>query len=538
MPAASSPTSSAASRRWDRPEISNPIRLLAVVALLGVTAAGAAAAAFDEPPAGLIPTSTTLAQVRTLYERTHRRERTRTAMIIEEWRLLLDKLTGTFAVRRLARDVRMTTVLGPLSYEQGVHGGTYWQMDRNGLTFTYSGFHEARDAASERAWTNDADTQDVRLIGESVALNAYVVEIAPPAGRHEWYFVDKRTGNLLRSEASERHRRYVTTYDDYRTFDGVPEPSRIHVVDSFGNEREQVLQSRTLDLSPDAKELEIPPSRRTLVEFPLATPLVRLPVRVVNGLLVAHVSIGTHAYEFLLDSGAAGVVIDPSVVEENKLERYGTRVGATIGTFSETTSIIPSLHLGTLRMRSLVTRVVTIPFRIDDRTRISGLIGFDFFDDAVVHVDLEHGIVEAIAPATFHPPTDTVSVLLALDDKTPAVRAKAGNAFGRVVLDTGANRSVFTTAFAAHADFGADPGAGVSRFRGMGGTATAEPAHIKQFELGGLAIGDPVVDVSSADLGAEDVDGTVGTDILHAYDLFFDYHAGMLYCRRAKRTAA
>jgi hypothetical protein len=456
-------------------------------------------------------------------------------MIIEDWRLVQDKMTGTLTVRRIAHDVRMTTLLGPLSSEQGVHAGTYWQMNRNGLTFTYAGFHETRDAASDRAWANAADTQDVRLIGESVALNAYVVEIAPPAGRLEWYFIDKRTGNLLRSESVEKRRRYVTTYDDYRTFDGVAEPSRIRVVDSFGNEREQALLSRTLDLAPDPKELEIPPSRRTVVEFPALTPLVRLPVRVVNGLLVVHVSIGTHAYDFLLDSGAAGVVIDPSVVEENKLEHYGTHVGATVGTFAETTSIVPSLHLGTLRMRSLVTRVATIPFRIDDRTRISGLIGFDFFEDAAVHVDLEHGVVEAMAPGTFHPPPDAAGVLLALDDKTADVRAKAGTGFCRVVIDTGANRSVFTTAFAARADFLADTG-GISRFRGIGGTATAESAHIKQFELGGQSVADPVVDVSSADLGAEDVDGTVGTDILRSYDLYFDYHAGILYTRRIRRA--
>ena len=46
-----------------------------------------------------------------------------------------------------------------------------------------------------------------------------------------------------------------------------------------------------------------------------------------------------------------------------------------------------------------------------------------------------------------------------------------------------------------------------------------------------------VIDVSNANLGAEDVDGTAGTDLLHAYDLFFDYRSAALYVRRSKKTS-
>ena len=45
-----------------------------------------------------------------------------------------------------------------------------------------------------------------------------------------------------------------------------------------------------------------------------------------------------------------------------------------------------------------------------------------------------------------------------------------------------------------------------------------------------------VVDVSSADLGTEDVDATIGTDVSAAYDLYFDERSAMLYARRAHRA--
>jgi hypothetical protein len=230
-------------------------------------------------------------------------------------------------------------------------------------------------------------------------------------------------------------------------------------------------------------------------------------------------------------------VIDPSIVDDAHLETYGSRVGATIGTFSETTSIVPLMTIGTLRMRSVVARVVSVPFHLDEKTHIAGLLGFDFFLDTVVHVDLDHGVANAIAPASFKPPADAAVIPLALDDRTPVVRARADAVTGRVVLDTGANRSVFTPAFASRAD-APDPAAPVAQFRGLGGTGTAETVRLKTFDIAALPLLDPVVDVSNANMGAEDIDGTAGTDLLHAYDLFFDFRSGALYVKRSRKTGA
>jgi Aspartyl protease len=474
--------------------------------------------------------------VRALYTKSHDRERTRAATIIEEWRLTQDKMSGSYHVARLGKDERDITLLGPLLYESGVRNGVRWQQTRNGMTYTYGGVHEARDAQSERAWLSELDPHVVRLIGESVPLNTYVVEIDPPGGRHEWRFIDKRTGNLVRREYAEKQRRYTQTFEDYRTFDGIPEPSHVRLVDSYGNERDLSLLSRTLDLTPDPRDVDIPPNRRPLVEFPAGITNVHLPMRVINGLCVVKVRIGLKDYDFLLDSGAAGIVIDPLVVDDAHIETFGTRIGATIGTFSETTGIVPAMTIGTLRMRAVVARVVSIPFHLDERTHIAGLLGFDFFLDTIVHVDIDHGIANAIAPPGFKVPADTVTVPLALDDRTPVVRARADTISGRVVLDTGANRSLFTPAFASRADVPFDPATAVAQFRGMGGTGTAETVRLKSFDIAGLALTDPIVDVSNANLGAEDIDGTAGTDLLHAYDMFFDYRSAALYIRRSRKT--
>jgi hypothetical protein len=491
-------------------------------------------AAIDDEPSGLIPSSTTLARVRTLWDRTHARDHTRAATILEDWRLFQDGTVGSYRVNRWGRDIRETTTLGPLSYERGVLRGVRWEQNRNGITYAYSGVHEQRDVVSDRAFRDPNDDRSVHLIGESVALNAYVVEVNPNAGRHEWIYVDKRSGNMVRRERIERRRRYVTTYDDYRLVEGVPEPSRVRQTDSLGNEREQILVSRALDDTPEQKDVDMPPSRR-VVEFPEKQHTVRLPVRFVNGLAVVRVVVGRSAYDFLLDSGAAGIVVDPAVVEQQSLERYGARVGSTLGTFPESTTIVPQMTIGGLRMRNLVARVVTIPFHVDNRTRVMGLLGFDFFADTVVHVNIDRGIAEASAPEHFRPPADTSAVTLQLDDKTPAVRARAGIATGRVMLDTGANRTVFETAFAERGDFAPERVASTMRVRGMGGFANAESARIPTFELGGIATREATADVSNADLGTEDIDGVIGSDLMRSYDLWFDYRTNAVYLRRSKR---
>jgi predicted aspartyl protease len=177
---------------------------------------------------------------------------------------------------------------------------------------------------------------------------------------------------------------------------------------------------------------------------------------------------------------------------------------------------------------------VQIPFHIDNRTRLAGLLGFDFFADTIVHLDLHKNFAEAVSPDRFRAPADTSSVTLGLDDKTPAVRVRAGNANGRVVLDTGANRTVFETVFAERGDFTPDRVASTMHVRGMGGFANAETTRVPTFELGGIWTRDATADVSNVDLGTEDVDGIVGTDLLRSYELWFDYRGNAVHLRRAK----
>ena len=64
---------------------------------------------------------------------------------------------------------------------------------------------------------------------------------------------------------------------------------------------------------------------------------------------------------------------------------------------------------------------------------------------------------------------------------------------------------------------------------------TRRPLACPTFELGGIWTRDATADVSNVDLGTEDVDGIVGTDLLRSYELWFDYRAATVHLRRAKQ---
>ena len=157
--------------------------MLVVLAAI-IFAAEPVAAAIDDEPGGLVQSGATLAKVRALYDHAHAHEHGRNDTILEDWRLFQDGTVGSYHVNRLGRDIRETTTLGPLTYARGVLRGVHWEQNRNGIVFVYPGVHEMHDAISQRAFRDPGDERDVRLAGETPALNAYVVEVNPPNGLH------------------------------------------------------------------------------------------------------------------------------------------------------------------------------------------------------------------------------------------------------------------------------------------------------------------------------------------------------------------
>ena len=184
-------------------------------------------------------------------------------------------------------------------------------------------------------------------------------------------------------------------------------------------------------------------------------------------------------------------------------------------------------------MTRVAVRVIPIPFRADAHTKISGLLGFDFFAGATLRVDYDRGTVDAYSPGAYRAPDGWSALPITLDDKIPAVNARIGPTTAHLRIDTGANRTILFTDFADRAGLSAADFADTATFAGVGGTGRGRVVQLRSLEVATVALPDPDVEVSPQTFALEDADGLLGADLLHNVALWFDYRANAIHIRFA-----
>ena len=518
--------------------------IIVSAALCGVLLAGRqafAGGALDEPPPGIQPTAQNLQRVLAAGDRAAGTPSPGAAVRVRRWAIVAYGLTGTATQIERGRDERDTITLGPFTQTRGVLRGKRWWQNENGLTVRETGIHQ-RDAIDERA-LQDARTnpavEGVRLLGEIKApVDAYLVEVHPPGGRLEWLFYEVATGRLVRKEAVVVDRRLVTTFDDFRTIGGVTEPWHYRVDDGRPANVEdwRELDERLGGQSSDA-DFAPPPDRRSLVEFPAGAASSRLPARFVNRKIVVRVTIAGRGLDFLLDSGASGIVIDSGAARSLGLQTFGKSIGETAGAYDETSALVSEMQVGDLRLRSV--KVSVLPFEISPvaDTKVVGLLGFDFIDSVVLRIDFERQIVDAFpAGARAMPSAGAVELAAALDDGVPDVAAEVGGSVAdHFIFDTGATSAVVFSGFAdAHREAVADEGLGFALQRdqplqfagGVGGTLHVEPTELKSFGMSGAPFRNFLAYLVSGSKSyeGEDQDGLMGYDYLRYFTVYLDEH--------------
>ncbi len=489
------------------------------------------------PPAGLTATKMTLARLFQLH---------RVALgvlppstpktSIEHWKYSAEGLSGTQVRYVSGADVREDDVLGPFQSSFGELRGQKWRQNENGLTLMLHGVHKEADinAAALRDFAKNRPS--VKLVGETAQpVSAYVVEINPPGGRHEWVFYDKSSLLIARKEAIWEDQRVVTTYDDFRATNGVTQPWHIHMTDGRSyNDEDLALQVLEVGVPLDPSKVSIPTDRRSVYAMPADK--VALTATIIADQVVLPVKINGHTENFQLDSGASGIVIDHDVARDIGLKNYGRTTGATAGTYVMSRTVIPQATLGEIQVNDLVVETLPFDAMLDAKTRIVGLLGFDFIAGAVIHVDYLHGTVEAINAAKFTTPQKAISVPVALDDGVPFVQATIGSARAEhFIVDTGAFRSALFSSFATkNASAVADQGLGesieaafpfVNHITGVGGRSVVRPTQVKDFGFAGLRFPQWLFLASqkAAAFEGEDADGLIGQDFLRNFDLYLDY---------------
>lgn len=513
------------------------MKRIATAAALALACVAAAAGAetgdkLTAPPDGIVPVRATLKQVLDGHRRAIGLKDP--ASSVETWSYAADQLSGTQVDYRAGQDYREDTVLGPFATSEGSLRGRRWSRNANGLTVALTDLHR-KDEVTDRAFVRPEERgSGVTLLGQvSQPVTAYVVRAAPKGGRLEYRFYDAETYLLVRTESIVEDRRVITTYDDFRTYNGRRRPWHIHASDGKPyNEYDWKLQSVQYDVAIDPGKFAAP-SSEALVSAPSAR--WNVPAKLVDDRVIVTAEMGGRKVNLQLDSGASTVLLNRSVADSLKFASYGKTTQTVAGSYTATRTVVPELHVGEGVLRNL--SVTSAPFEEweDPKTPIAGLLGFDFISGLVLHIDYEHETVEALAPSGFAPPQDAIVLPVRLDDRVPVISVRLGNTVAdHFILDTGADRSMMFSAFAqAHPEL-RDQGLGeqyeeaapfFNRISGVGGEVKISHLQVPELKLGSAAFPKFLFTVShnAAAFESEDFDGLIGQDVLRNFDLYLDY---------------
>lgn len=447
-------------------------------------------------------------------------------------------MTGTTREVWVGEDYRVDSTLGPFVTAEGRNDGQQWATNENGYTLLKRGIHK-RAEANARALENPNPGDEVQLLGRLRApADVYVLRVAPPDGREERRFYDAKTFALVRRETSYLGHLVVTTYEDFRTVNGVTLAFKRTVSDGHP-ENDYVETTTKLEIGvPVAEgEVAIPGSRRLPVKLPDGVSSVRLPARMDDyGRIIVRVTINGRGLDFQLDSGASGIVLDRDVARQLGLTTSGRWSNTVAGTFVSTNAVVPRAQVGPITMSDLVVEALPFNYQNDWNTKVVGLLGFDFIAGAVLKIDYANGTVDAIPSEKFTPPENGVVLDAILDDNVPMITMKMNDALGsHFILDTGSDLVIAFSGFAKRFPDAVDDHSEhkiVSRIlnvvgvQGVGGRLSMHGTILKSMQLGNVHYKDYLALVLLSDqdeFEGEDADGLAGIPLLRTFDVYLDY---------------
>ncbi|HEY5257927.1 MAG TPA: aspartyl protease family protein [Candidatus Baltobacteraceae bacterium] len=420
------------------------------------------------------------------------------------------------------------TVTGPFQSASGDFRGQGWEQDENGIVTMDSNFHATEDP-NERALAHPEDPANrVTILGiTQTSSREYAVDVNPPDGQHEIRYYAADTFLLDRTVVYGSDRlRHVTTYDDYRPVFGAVRA--FHTTYSDGrSDNDTDIKIASYQRVKGTVDLSIPP-RHSIFQFTSLKP-VQLPARFVDGRIILRANVGSRGLDFLLDTGASGMTINPDVAKQLGLTAYGQRSGTIGGSYNESQTVVPDMTIGDLHVKNAVFSEVPV----EDQARgleVVGLLGFDFVGSSIVAIDFKKETVTLYPPgAPLTVQGTLMPVALQLDDDVPRVTASFNGVTGKFLLDTGAQATLVFKHF-LNTIPGIDSEEGEVGLDYVGGAINARAFLVDKVLFGPVMFQKVSVLVPQSSTGEiTDYDGMLGRDVLSYYVMFIDYANRQIY---------
>lgn len=496
---------------------------------VGVRAAQKPDPTLDAPPAGLVPSQAKLSAILAKHDASVGAP---PKTSVADWTFVDTGLAGTEHLVRSGTDYRSTVKTAASTEEYGQSGGKRWHRDAAGFT-TASTADDERSFYVIRVTEDAADPKnDVSLAGETTGPNpAYVVKVLVSGDKHpEWIFFDKGSYDVVRVEDVVGKHRRASTFDDFRTTDGVRQAWHLH---DFYYDPEYDDDYRMTAFSagkPVAAGAFAQPSNPIL---PGVAARTKLPAQFFGGSAVLRVTIGGRGLDFDIDPTYRDSFIDYRVAKELGLPTYGqntvTKEGHPIGY----QTVIPDAAIGNIALHDFPVYATDVAWQPSDGTKVVGTLGYDFLAANIIHIDYDHQLVEAFptsafAPEPAKPVLNQLDLPMAFDDGTVLVPMQIGDGFTNdVALDPALPFTMVVGDFAEKHTTG-DSTQKTSAFvpfadnASYGKTVDIWIAQMSEMAFANLNVTGLKV-VATGESPGQNIDAYVGFDYLQFYDIYYDY---------------
>ena len=418
-------------------------------------------------------------------------------------------------------------------------GDTMWVQDANGDIRQLHGLVARRQVTEDFIDTAEfaSHPENVTYLDRTTLPDGrtmYDLRVMPPKGESYVVGVDTKTYLIDEKSYVDGDAPATAIYADYRVVDGMLVP--FTEIDSHGNHQYDITSHVTNVMvdEPIAKIMFDPLTPLIVANAqPVSVPLIEHA-----GLLFVHVTIANKPYQFLLDSGAQGVVFDPHVARELQLTPQGSlEIRGAGRVAAEGIVETPDIQIGTVTLPSHLASVVDLSRIVDSSIQMDGIIGYPLFAAAEIRINPDTKTMTIAKPGTLAP----VGVRLDIDTdrQLPEVTASTDRVDGRFVVDTGNSNEVllFRHFLDDHPGLvSIAEGRGFVNNRGIGGSTAAVGIQLGDLNIGPYHLYNRNASVILTTGGAfadRNDGGNIGYGVLRNFVTTFDLANHALYLDKA-----
>ena len=449
-------------------------------------------------------------------------------------------LAGSFHTWENGDDSRDDETLGPRSETTLRLGDRVYYVNSDGNVREFTGVMLRRDRTQRFIDSGDFARAPERCVLRGRAQidgrSAYTVEVTAAGGEPETVYLDAETYLPLRVAYDDDDGRTTVDFSDWHSVSGHRFPYRALV--SNGDRAFDVDQRTdriTLDGEIDPAIFRQPVPR--VIEMAGAQ---MLPLTESGGHIYVDVGISGKTYRFLIDSGAQNILIDEHVAQEAGLPAVGAlEASGAQRTGGMQLARLDALQIGSGTMRDLVVTVLDLSRSTSGAFRIDGILGYPFFAEASVTIDVAKSTMLFGPPDSFVPLGQKVAI--ETDRAFPEARFRVnGSIEAPFIVDTGNAAEVLLYRPFVDRHAGIVPPSVTSRQEayGIGGATNSYASALDRLEIAGYTLyhADASVMLATQGAFADRVDaGNIGLGVLRNFVVTFDESRNAMYIERSSQ---